>query len=98
MVRIHRVAQSMTLSDRRTTSIVWVRNFLCPSIFKNLILRGNFGLKEIQVSALWTNSAVKGQLGAYLPLLVLFCCQWLQHRPQMHWKKLEYFIKLSLTL
>lgn len=30
----------------------------------------------------------------YLPLLVLFCCQWLHHLPQMHWKKLEYFIKL----
>lgn len=30
----------------------------------------------------------------YLPLLVLFCCQWLHHLPQMHWKKLEYFITL----
>lgn len=53
-----------------------------------------FRIDENQVLHTTNNLWNERTINFYLPLLALFCCQWLHHLPQMHWKKLEYFIKL----
>lgn len=106
----HSDTQHMMWSDIRTIYSIstWgleIFNVLATS--KSCYQKGNFWLKENRLllsgpetlqTVRMRNREVRGELWAYLPLLVLFCCQWLQHRPQTHWKKLEYFIKLSLKI
>lgn len=110
MFLFHSDTQHMMWSDIRTIYSISTRgleifNVLATS--KSCYQKGNFWLEENRFllsgpetlqTVRMRNREVRGELWAYLPLLVLFCCQWLQHRPQTHWKKLEYFIKLPLKM